>query len=342
MGVVERVWSGDGIAPALARALLWPASAAYRVAMATRGRLYDAGVLSSGAPALPAISIGNLTVGGTGKTPFASWVASRLSATGHPAIVLRGYGGDEIAVHQRLTPAVPVIAGADRATAILEAQRRGADIVVLDDAFQHRRVRRVADVVLLGVEQLVRPRHVLPAGPWREPLTSARRADALVLTRKTAGPDDVRRVRMLLSDTAPGVPTAVVHLRPSQLRDMSGATKALETLRGRQVFAIAAIGEPQLFRQQLEALGARVTLAAFRDHHRFTETDILRLSRQVPADATVVCTLKDAVKLAGRWPGPSGLWYVSQQLVVEEGADVLDGLLERALKARVPATITAG
>lgn len=341
--LVEGVWLGTGGASRAVRAALWPLERAYGASMALRARWYDAGVLAREDPVVPAISVGNLTVGGTGKTPVAAWVAQRLSARARPAIVLRGYGGDEPAVHRRLNPGVDVIVNPRRADAVRAARDRGADIVVLDDAFQHRRLRRDVDLVLVGVEQLRRPRHLLPAGPWREPLSAARRAHAVILTRKTASRDDAEAAARELARVAPGVPLAGVYLAPAALVEASsGETLATERLRDAPVLAIAAVGEPGLFARQLEERGARVSLAAFRDHHAFTDEDILRLRRRAPADGLVVCTLKDAVKLAGRWPGPGRLWYVSQQLVVETGAAILDGLLERALEARAPAATEAG
>src|SRR6185295_16021629 len=171
-GGVERIWYGEDAAAAVGRAGLWPFSIAFQVATKTRDALYALGALRVEAPALPVISVGNLTVGGTGKTPFAAWLAGRLSALAVPAIVLRGYGNDEVDVHRRLNPHIPVVVGVDRAAARREAKSRDADVVVLDDAFQHRRVDRTADIVLLSVEQLLRPRRLLPAGPWREPLTA--------------------------------------------------------------------------------------------------------------------------------------------------------------------------
>ena len=95
------------------------------------------------------MSVGNLTVGGTGKTPIAAWIAAGLLARdAHPAIVLRGYGGDETLVHKRLNPTIPVITNADRVAGVIEAQRQGADVAVLDDAFQHRRVQRLGPVLI--------------------------------------------------------------------------------------------------------------------------------------------------------------------------------------------------
>ena len=143
---------------------------AYGAAMRARHGLYDSGALPSASPELPVLSIGNLTVGGTGKTPVAAWVAGQLRSRSRPAILLRGYGGDEVHVHARLNPGIPVIANADRVAGVRQALAQGADVVVADDAFQHRQLRRTADVVLVSVEQMLRPRRLLPAGPWREPL----------------------------------------------------------------------------------------------------------------------------------------------------------------------------
>lgn len=339
---VDELWFGHDRVSTMLRAALLPLSRAYELSMRARRRLYDAGVFRVESAALPVISVGNLTVGGTGKTPFAAWLAQRLAGRARPAIVLRGYGDDEPAVHRRLTPGASVIVNADRVAAVREAQRQGADIVVLDDAFQHRRIERVVDIVLVAVEQLLRSRRVLPAGPWRESLSAARRADVIVLTRKSASDADVARAERIIADHVLGVPLGLARLEFASLRDEAGATLPLERLRGADVLAIAGIGEPELFRRQLEETGARVSLAAFRDHHHYSDADILLLSRQAPSDGLVVCTLKDAVKLAGRWPASSRLWYVSQQLVVEKGAEVLDRLLERALAARAPAATTAG
>jgi tetraacyldisaccharide 4'-kinase len=341
---VESVWYGRSAGNIVVRAALWPLAKAYDVAVSARSRLYDTGLLGAHAPALPTISVGNLTVGGTGKTPFAAYLAARLAVTARPAIALRGYGSDEVEVHRRLNPGMPVVVNPDRAAAVREARHQGADIVVLDDAFQHRRIARNADVVLLSAEQLVRPRRLLPAGPWREHLPSAKRADLLVVTRKSASPVEVEQAIATLRAEVPGRPLAVVHLAPRQLVAVGGPdmTLPLDRLRGADVVAIAAIGEPGPFQRQLEEVGARVTLQAFRDHHAFSDSDIRDAAVRVPADGLAICTLKDAVKLAGRWPGPSRLWYVSQQLVVDQGVEEIDRLLERVLEARATSTTTAG
>ncbi|HMG00753.1 MAG TPA: tetraacyldisaccharide 4'-kinase, partial [Gemmatimonadaceae bacterium] len=149
--LLEALWTGRGRRARAARALLAPAEAIYRVVVTARGALYDRRVFRAEDFSIPIVSIGNLTVGGTGKTPVAAWIASRLVAKGvTPGIVLRGYGGDEIIVHQRLNEGVPVVASADRVRGIREAIAQGVDAVVLDDAFQHRRAARDSDVVLVN------------------------------------------------------------------------------------------------------------------------------------------------------------------------------------------------
>jgi tetraacyldisaccharide 4'-kinase len=335
--IAQQIWTDESFGARAARAALSPFAFIYRMGTTARRILYDRGLLTSTAASIPVASVGNLTVGGTGKTPFAAWLAERLSAHARPAIVIRGYGADETSVHQQLNPQVPVIVDADRARGIEEARRRGADIVVLDDGFQHRRVERVSDIVLVSVEQMTRPVHLLPAGPWREPLASARRATLVVLTRKAATDSDVERARARLQREAPGVPMSVVRFAPGELVNVdSGSRQPIDLIRGVPVLAVAAIGEPGLFAQQLAELGAEVTLAAFRDHHEFTARDVTELADRVAPAGLAICTLKDAVKLRGWWPGASRLWYVSQQLKVEQGQSELDRVIEKLLDARVP------
>lgn len=346
---VESVWYGRSAGNIVVRAALWPLSKAYDVAVSARTKLYDAGVLPSQTPALPTISVGNLTVGGTGKTPFAAYLAAELKGRARPAIALRGYGTDEIEVHRRLNADIPVFVNADRSTAVREAKAYGADVVVLDDAFQHRRIARNADVVLLSAEQVLRPRRLLPAGPWREPLSGARRADLLVITRKSASIVEAEHAIATVRAEVPGVPVVSVSLVPKELVAVGAAgadgqplTLPLDRLKNASVLALAAIGEPELFKRQLELLGARVDLEAHRDHHAFSDADIRDATIRVPPDGLAVCTLKDAVKLAGRWPGPSRLWYVSQQLVVDQGVEDVNRLLERVMTARASAATTTG
>jgi tetraacyldisaccharide 4'-kinase len=339
--LVERLWYGDGVVAAAARAALIPLERVFGGIGGARDLRYDAGWLHSEATRLPAVSVGNLTVGGTGKTPIAAWIARLLAARGaRPAIVLRGYGADEIRVHEMLNPTMPVIAGADRVAAVARAADAGADIAVLDDAFQHRRARRAADFVLVSADRWTANPRLLPAGPWREPLGALRRATMAIVTRKAADDSRVAEVHARLSAAAPHVPRVSVALVPSELvrvdeRGQVVQRRALETLAGRSVDAVLSIADPNAFIRQLEARGARVRPRIFPDHHRFTQEEITRLVSDLHSAELVVCTLKDAVKLAPQWPRLApGLWYVSQQVMVERGVGGVERVLDDLVRGR--------
>ena len=336
--MVVAVWTGRGKLPRAIRALLTPAEALYGAAIATRGKLYDWGIFRATEFSVPVLSVGNLSVGGTGKTPVAAWFAHRFSEKGAaPAIVLRGYGGDEIIVHERLNERIPVIAVADRVRGIRQAIAAGVNVVILDDAFQHRRAGRDADVLLVNADAWLGKPRLLPAGPWREPLRSARRATLVIITRKTADRSAVADVRRALANVAPRVPVAIAHLSPGELRSTAtGQTLPLHALRGADLTAIAAIAQPEAFFKQLTELGAVVRPFSFPDHHAFTRAEARDLAAEAGSSDFVVCTLKDAVKLESLWPAEAGsLWYVSQRLRIEDGQEHIDRLLENLLSPAI-------
>ena len=325
------MWTGRGKRARAARALLAPAELLYRAVITARGTLFDWGAFPAESFSIPILSIGNLSVGGTGKTPVAAWFARRLSERGvRPGIVLRGYGGDETIVHERLNEGVPVMAAPDRVRGIREAIAHGVGAVVLDDAFQHRRAARDADVVLVNADAWTGSTRLLPAGPWREPLRSARRANLLIITRKTADRSVVEDVRRALAQAAPRVPVATAYLSPGDLRSTTtGQTLPLHVVNGSDLTAIAAIAQPESFFKQLTELGAVVRPFSFPDHHAFTRGDALNLAAAAGDSDFVVCTLKDAVKLESLWPAEAGsLWYVSQRLRIEDGQEHIEKLLD--------------
>jgi len=336
--MVVAVWTGRGKLARVIRALLTPAEALYGAAIATRGKLYDWGIFRATEFSVPVLSVGNLSVGGTGKTPVAAWFAHRFSEKGAaPAIVLRGYGGDEIIVHERLNEGIPVIAVADRVRGIRQAIAAGVNVVILDDAFQHRRAGRDADVLLVNADAWLGKPRLLPVGPWREPLRSARRATLVIITRKTADRSAVADVRRALANVAPRVPVAIAHLSPGELRSTAtGQTLPLHALRGADLTAIAAIAQPDAFFKQLTELGAVVRPFSFPDHHAFTRAEARDLAAEAGSSDFVVCTLKDAVKLESLWPAEAGsLWYVSQRLRIEDGQEHIDRLLENLLSPAI-------
>lgn len=342
----ERVWYGGSIGAHVARAVLAPPSWLYCASAVVRNRLYDAGVLSSVDPVLPSLAVGNLTVGGTGKTPVAAWATRRLLSHGaRPVIVLRGYGADEPLVHQRLAPDALVIADADRVRAVRLARARGADCAILDDAYQHRRIRRQEDWLLVGAEHWRSVQRCLPAGPLREPAAGITRATLIVVTRKSATRETAARIATQLGLATAGTPLAIMHLAPNAIVNArDGTTQTIASLHGARVLAVAAVGAPDAFFAQLRSAGATVVdEAAFRDHHAFDTRDVAELARRGRECEMVLCTLKDAVKLAPLWPreGP-GLWYVSQGVEVEYGEAALDASLTTILAARASAPPNAG
>lgn len=346
--IVDRVWYGSDAGARVLRGALYPLERAYGAVVGARDLLYDAGWLHAETLALPAISVGNLSVGGTGKTPIAAWIARGLAARGaHPVVALRGYGGDESLVHQVLNPDIPVAVDADRVAAVARAAAKGATVAVLDDAFQHRRARRDADLVLISADTWTTNDRLIPAGPWREPLRALRRATLLVVTRKAASDETVESVHETLVRTVPAIPRVSMRLEAGDLVRVGESgraeTRPLSSLDGAEVHALLGIADPHAFVRQLELAGARVVPSIYPDHHPFRAQEIERFVSGLGPSAWAVCTLKDAVKLGPRWPrqGPS-LWYVSQRVTVERGVGGLERVLDDLVRPRSRLTPTAG
>ncbi len=333
--VAAAVWYGDGAMSRATRTLLMPASVLFGAGVSWRNARFDARPAIAGP--IPALSIGNLSVGGTGKTPVSAWFARRLLAAGaHPALVLRGYGEDELAVHRLLNPAVPVLAGADRAVQVARAAAQGADVAVLDDAFQHRRAARVADVVLVSADRWSGgPVRVLPAGPFREPLHALRRASLVLVTAKAASDAQIAAAVAAVR-AATDAPAQVVDLVPASfVRVPDGTVADTASWRGRRVLALSGIGDPRAFQRQLRHLGLVTEPMAFPDHHAYDAATVRAIAARAIGMDAVICTLKDAVKLGLQWPSSAvPLWYLSQTVVPRDGADVLDDVVQSVLAAR--------
>lgn len=330
-----RWWRGElGASGAALDLLLWPAEALFRAAVGARAAGYERGLLRSHAAEVPVLSVGNLAVGGAGKTPVAAWLARRLQEWGkRPAIVLRGYGADEVLVHGELNPTIPVLAEPRRTEGAARAVAGGADVVVLDDGFQHRRLRRDLDLVLIAAESWSHPVRLLPRGPWREPPGALRRAAAVLVTRKSADADRAAAVAAELRRIAPDAVLAVAHLAPTTLHGLhGGAVKPLEELSGRRVTAVASLADPRPFALQLERCGAAVELVAFPDHHDFTPAEAAELLRRAGASALVM-TRKEAVKLRSLLPDGCDAWVLEQEVRIESGAAALERVLRSAAAA---------
>lgn len=336
----DRLWYGESAWAAAARAALAPAGALFGAVTSLRNALYDRGWLAVLPSALPAVSVGNLAVGGTGKTPVAAWMARELAVRGgRPAVVMRGYGGDEPLVHAALNPGIPVLVAADRAAGVRSAAASHRDVVVLDDAFQHRRAARLADVVLVSADRWVEPFRLLPAGPGREPVAALRRASLVLVTRKAAPPSRAAALARRLAGLTRTGEAGVMHLGLGAMVDWStGTERELGAVRDARVLLASGVGDPGALLTQLRTAGLRVEAREFPDHHVYEAADIATLVSEGSRFDALVCTLKDAVKLGPAWPRGAGpLWYVSQRCEVEAGGAALSALLDRVLAARATA-----
>jgi tetraacyldisaccharide 4'-kinase len=316
-----------------ASAALLPLEAAFRAVSMLRNRAYDAGVLRARSAPVPVVSVGNLVVGGAGKTPVAAWLAARLRGWGmQPAIALRGYGEDEVLLHREMNPDVPVFANPRRILAAREAADAGCDVVVLDDGFQHRGLARDLDVVLVPAESWSPTPRMLPRGGWREPPGALRRAQVVAVTRKTA---DAARAEGVARDVRRVAPdAAVVHcaLRATGLMPLHGGeTRPLEWLRDMDVLAVAGVARPAPFVAHLRSAGAAVEAALFADHHAYGETDVSAI-RARAGGRPLVTTQKDAVKLRPLIFPDIEAYVLLQSVAIDEGLDALDAALRAAVR----------
>jgi tetraacyldisaccharide 4'-kinase len=334
-----------------------PCNGVLRWALAPLAVLYRAGLVISNLryhlprgvlrAARPVVSVGNLTVGGTGKTPMVALIARLCKELGsEPVIVSRGYhaqpgqANDESMEMERLAPGVPVIQNPDRWKAISDfTWHNPCGMAILDDGFQHRRLARDLDIVLVDATAPFGYGHVLPMGLLREPLSALWRADMVVITRtelvETAAVEEIRR--RLVNHLRPGTPILVARNRPSTLLAVDGSRSDAAALKGAAVAAACGIGNPDAFAATLRAAGADVkSFSAFPDHYAYTAEDLANLLKIAEASGLkmLVTTGKDFVKwlplLVSR-QGPAGVEAVALEVVFEivEGEDVLRQRLAR-------------
>lgn len=344
--LAQRIWYRDEPVASLIRALLLPAAALHRVGTALRNAAYDARLLSSGPLPLPAIGFGNLAVGGTGKTPLAAAFAAGLLERGvKVAVLLRGYGGDEAAVHELLAPGCVVIQNPDRGAGSRAALEQGCEALVLDDALQHRRVVPEAMVAVVAAETWRGVRWPLPSGPWREGKGALRRADLVAVTVKVARHEHAANLARKLASLTRLSAAVVAKLELGDLEAAAGQAVPVSELRGRRVLAVCGVGYPDAFVAQLAAAGASVREAVYGDHHRYTVSDVRDLVAAAPRDGLVVTTAKDAAKLRPLWPSGPGspqLLVALQRMRLLSGEPLWEQLLERvATAARAPNRRTA-
>ncbi|MBN1910612.1 MAG: tetraacyldisaccharide 4'-kinase [Pirellulales bacterium] len=336
-----------GLRASLLRMGLGLAEFPYAAAVRWRNRRYDSGVAAVERVDVPVVSVGNLTLGGTGKTPMVRWIAGWFRQRGlRVAVLSRGYGADDggandeaLELEQRL-PDVPHLENPDRvAAAQVAIDELDMQLLVLDDGFQHRRIARDLDVVLLDALEPFGFGHVFPRGTLREPVAGLRRANVIGLSRADMLSQDERDA--LRCQVRQWVPEAawleLVHA-PELLLSADGQEEPLESLRNRAVAAFCGLGNPAGFQHTLDACGYRVVdFREFPDHHRYNRSDVESLARWAERlDVEVIlCTHKDLVKLALSRLGTRPLWAVAIGLDFLAGQTALEERLE-ALQPDVP------
>lgn len=325
-----------GPGPSLLRAALTPASWLYGGGVAVVRAAYARAVLPRHRFPCPVVSVGNLTWGGTGKTPLTALLAQQVWRRGRrPAILLRGYGGDEALVLRRLAPDVPVWVGPDRVASGRQALAAGADLLFLDDGFQQWRVARDLDLVLVNGATMAGGGALLPRGTLREPRGALRRADVVIVTKTAADGGACEAARARAHTEHPGVLVMTADYRPVAFEEWpSGRSLALEQLRGQRVGVLSGIGDPDGFEALVRRLGLiPVVTRRFLDHHPYTPAEVAAAvvaCRAVGAE-WVVTTLKDAV----RFPA-GGSWDPVRAVVLHVAMELQDAgeLLQRILSLR--------
>jgi tetraacyldisaccharide 4'-kinase len=326
---------------------------AFGLAAGLRAGCYESGLLRAHAAAAPVFSLGNITAGGTGKTPGVVWLARELARRGRrPGVLSRGYGAprgaggsgwnDESRMLQVLLPGVVQVARADRVRGAAELVAQGAQAIVLDDGFQHRRLARDADFVLVDATRpwgLARDakgasvRAFLPRGLLRESPRELARADVLIVTRADQVPSGwLADLCRELETYAPGVPQVQARHAPRTLRRDDGALESLDALAGADVDLISGIGNPQGFADTVRSLGARIHAERrFSDHHPFGPGDAAGLGG---AGRRLLCTAKDLPKLAALGI-PCAALEVELEFLTSPAA--LEARIDAVLDARVDA-----
>lgn len=329
----------------LARLMLVPPSAMYGAAMHLRRWLYRRGWWRSFTPPIPVISVGNLTVGGTGKTPCVELIARTLSDQGFRVATLsRGYGShggpnDEALVLEANLPDVPHLQGADRLELVrIAVDELVSDVVLLDDGFQHLKLSRNLDIVLIDATNPWGYGWTLPRGLLREPRAALKDAGVIIITRSDqASPAKVSALRRWIVRQVPGAAVLQAMHEAIAWVNHAGEVQPPSRWSGATAAAFCGIGNPASFRVSLNCLGVEVALwRAFPDHHAYSRRDVEDLSSWVttlPPDGIVLTTQKDLVKLRVTELGGRALWALRVAFRVTEGAEELQKHLAVALGA---------
>lgn len=341
------------------QALLKPVSLLYELGVGVRNAAYDKGLLVADTPSLPVICVGNVVVGGSGKTPFSHYLVELLSEMGRkPALLSRGYGGrikgphvvamtdgyqdvgDEVVLHRRILPSnLPVVISKKRILGInLLAKQGDVDVVVMDDGLQHRQMERRLNFLMVGEKDwsdasccLYADEELLPAGRLRErPGAALKRSGAIVVVSRSAEQQGTVSSKDQMS-CFQGKPVFLFTIKPMYLQDVfSGERHSLSLLQGGSWRAVAALANNASFDDTLQSLSARIEERLFyADHHAYELRDWERISKE--DCSRVVCTAKDAVKLTYFLKSPGKLFFLAESGEIGQRKSEFEQLLRQVL-----------
>lgn len=336
----------------LLRGILWGVSWGYRAGAGFRNLLFDLGIKRSHSAPVPIISVGNLTTGGTGKTPMVAMLVGMLHKLGHrPGLISRGYrelsegGNDEARVLELLCPGTPHVQNRDRVAAAHEvAANDGCTVIIADDAFQHRRLKRDLDIVLIDALNPWGHGALLPRGLLREPVSGLRRAHVVILTRADLIDEASRAAIWKIVDrNNSAVAKVEVSFEPMELVDKTGASTRIPKVTAKhdsrtdsaadtRMLAFCGIGNPDGFRKTLESAEVAIQdLVAFPDHHHYDQSDIQKLTATAEkfGAQALITTLKDLVKVEPGWVGSVGVVALNIEAQVTSGEESLAEAISR-------------
>jgi tetraacyldisaccharide 4'-kinase len=332
----------------LLRLLLAGVSLPYGMAVRIRNGLYRCDILRTHQAAVPVISVGNITTGGTGKTPLVIWLCQYLCQKGlRCAILTRGYKtsagemSDEPALLAKSCPDVEVVVNPDRWSGAQKAMKQfGSQVLVLDDGFQHRGVARDLNILAVDATCPFGYGNLLPAGLLREPLGGIKRADAIVITRfDQADAKQISQIEESLRQIAGDIPIAMATHRHTHAVTLTGQALPLEQLREKKLFVYCGIGNPQAFVHCLTHDGMTVVGTKFyNDHYSYSMRDVRVIAaeaKQSGADMAV-CTQKDWVKTAAFCKQMNDVVFGSlvMELDFAANADIIKALVDKAVAGK--------
>lgn len=332
----------QGILPTVGRIFLRLLSYPYSLVMRLRNLGYDLGWLHSEAVSIPVIVVGNLTVGGTGKTPAVEYIARFIRERDQRVTILsRGYGtgqgrNDEAMVLEDNLDDVPHLQGTDRVELANNAiEELESEVLLLDDGFQHRRLKRDCDIVLIDATNPWGYGYTLPGGLLREPISGLKRAHLVIVTRSNfVSIDTLQAIKQRIERITPTCPIALSQHQPKLLKNTS-SEQPIESLHGRKVAAFCGIGNPSGFWKTLTDLGCKlIDSRQYADHHQYQRSDVddlMKWASHLPADTWIITTQKDWVKLRIDSLADKPLYALTIALVITEGEELLQRTIEPVL-----------